>query len=82
MLEGDKYFELIKITKPPEIMLAHKNRNFPLIYPTGLANKDFTLFLIFSSAPIFSDLDILLDALLGRRSHNNVLIIFNVRSLF
>jgi hypothetical protein len=63
-------------------MLAHKNRNFLLTYPTGLANKDFTLLLIFSSAPILSKLDILPDALLGRQSYNNALMAFKIRFLF
>jgi hypothetical protein len=74
MLKGDKYFELMEVIKPPEVMLAYRNRNFPLIYPIGLANKDFALPLTFSSAPILSRLGVLLDALLGRRSYNNVII--------
>jgi hypothetical protein len=78
MFKGDKYFELMKITKPSEIMLAHKNRNSLLIYPTGLANKDFTLPLTFNSAPIFFELNILPDALLGRRSYNDVIIVAEV----
>jgi hypothetical protein len=82
MLKGDKYFELIEITKPPEVIRAHKNRNFSLTYPTGLVNKNFTLPLTFSFAPIFSGLDILLDALLGRRSYNDVIVIFETRFLF
>jgi hypothetical protein len=72
----------MKIAKPFEITLAHKNRNSFLIYPTGLVNKGFALLLIFNSAPILSSLGILLDALLGRRSYNNALIISEVRSLF
>jgi hypothetical protein len=82
MLKDDKYFELIKIIKPPEIMLAYKNRNSLLIYSTGLVNKDFTLLLIFSSAPILFRLDILLDALLDRRSYNNALMVSEIRYLF
>jgi hypothetical protein len=82
MLKGDKYFELIKITKPPEIMLAHRNRNSPLTYPTGLANIDFTLSLTFSSAPILSRLNTLPDALLGRRSYDNAIIIAEIQYLF
>jgi hypothetical protein len=82
MLKGDKYFELIKIAKPPEVILAYKNRNSPLTYPTGLANKDFTLPLTFNSAPIFFGLDALPDALLDRRSYNNALITFKIRFLF
>jgi hypothetical protein len=78
MLKGDKYFELIKIAKSPEIMLAHKNRNSPLTYPTELINKGFILLLTFSSAPILSRLDVLSDALLGRRSYNNVMIIAEI----
>jgi hypothetical protein len=66
MLKSDKYFKLIEIIKPPEIMLAYRNRNSLLIYPTGLANIGFALLLTFSSAPILSGLGILLDALLGR----------------
>jgi hypothetical protein len=74
MLKGDKYFELMKAAKSPEVMLAHKNRSFLLTYPTGLANIDFALPLTFNSAPIFSGLDALLDALLGRRSYDNAII--------
>jgi hypothetical protein len=78
MFKGDKYFELIKIIKSPEIMLAYRNWNFFLTYPTGLANIDFALLLTFSSAPIFFGLSILLDALLGRRSYDNAIIIAKV----
>jgi hypothetical protein len=78
MLKGDKYFELMEITKLPEVMLAHRNRKFFLIYPTGLANKDFTLPLTFSSAPILSGLNVLPDALLGRRSYDNAIVIVKV----
>jgi hypothetical protein len=63
-------------------MRAYRNRNFPLIYPIGLVNKDFALLLTFSFASIFFDLGTLLDALLGRQSHDNALIIFKVRFLF
>ena len=65
MLKGDKYFELIEVVKPPEVIRAYRNRNFPLTYPTGLANKGFILSLTFSSTPIFSGLNALSDALLG-----------------
>jgi len=82
MLKGDKYFELIKTTKSPEIMLAYKNRNSPLTYPTGLINIDFTLPLTFNSAPIFFRLNILPDALLGRRSYNNAIIAAEIQYLF
>jgi hypothetical protein len=82
MLKGDKYFELIETIKPPEIMLAHKNRNFPLTYPTGLANKDFTLPLTFNSAFILFKLNTLPDALLGRRSYNNAIIAAEIQYLF
>jgi hypothetical protein len=82
MLKGDKYFELMKVIKPPEIMRAYKNRNSLLIYPTGLANKGFILLLTFSFAPILFGLNVLPDALRGRRSYNNVLIIFKIRYLF
>jgi hypothetical protein len=82
MFKSDKYFELIKATKPPEVILAYKNRNSPLIYSTGLANKDFTLLLTFSFTPIFFRLNALLNAFLGRQSHNNVLIAFKTRFLF
>ena len=78
MLKGDKYFELIKAIKLPEIMLVYRNRSSFLIYPTGLVNKDFTLSLTFSSALIFSGLGILLDALLGRRSYNDAIIIAKI----
>jgi hypothetical protein len=73
MLKGNKYFELIKIAKSPEIMLAHKNRNSLSTYPTGLVNKDFTLPLTFSFAPILSKLNALPDVLLGRRSYNDAI---------
>jgi hypothetical protein len=82
MLKGDKYFELIEIIKPFKIMLAHRNRNFPLTYPTGLTNIDFTLLLTFNSAPIFSRLDALPDAFLGRRSYNNAIIAVEIQYLF
>jgi hypothetical protein len=82
MLKGDKYFELIKIAKPPEIILAYKNRNSSLTYPTGLANIDFTLPLTFSFAPIFFRLSALPDAFLGRRSYDNVIIIAKIQYLF
>jgi hypothetical protein len=78
IFKGDKYFELIKIIKSSEVMLAYRNRNFFLTYPTGLANIDFALLLTFSSAPIFSGLGILSDALLGRRSYNDVIMIAEI----
>jgi hypothetical protein len=59
-------------------MLAYRNRNFPLTYPTGLANKGFALPLIFSSISILFGLGILLNALLGRRSYDNVIIIAEI----
>jgi hypothetical protein len=73
IFKGDKYFELIKAAKPPEIMLAYKNRNSPLTYPIGLANKGFILPLTFNSTLILFRLDTLPDALLGRRSYNNAI---------
>jgi hypothetical protein len=82
MLKGDKYFELIEIAKPPEIMLAYKNRNSPLTYPTGLANINFILLLTFSSAPILFGLDILPDALLDRRSYDDAIITAEIQYLF
>ena len=82
MLKGDKYFELMEAAKPPEVMRAYKNRNSFLTYPTGLVNKGFTLPLIFSSAPILSNLGILSDALLGRRSYDNALVASEIRFLF
>jgi hypothetical protein len=82
MFKGDKYFELIEIAKSPEIMRAYKDRNFSLTYSIRLVNKIFILLLTFSFTPIFSDLGILLDALLGRRSYNDALIIFEIRFLF
>jgi hypothetical protein len=82
MLKGDKYFELMEVIKSPEVIRAYKNRNSFLIYPTGLANKSFTLLLTFSSASILFSLSILSDALLGRQSHNNVIIAFKTRFLF
>jgi hypothetical protein len=78
MLKSDKYFELIKIAKPPEIMLAYKNRNFFLTYPTGLTNIGFILLLTFNFAPILSGLGTLSDALLGRRSYDDVIIIAKI----
>jgi hypothetical protein len=82
MLKNDKYFELMEIAKSPEIMLAHKNRNSPSTYPTELANIDFTLPLTFSSASILFRLSALLNALLGRRSYNNVIMTVKVQYLF
>jgi hypothetical protein len=74
MFKDDKYFELIEAAKPPEIMLAYRNRNSLLTYPTGLANIGFVLSLTFSSAPILSGLGVLSDALLGRRSYDNAIV--------
>jgi hypothetical protein len=74
MLKGDKYFELIKIIKPLEVILAHRNRNSPLTYLIGLANIGFTLLLTFNSAPILFELGALPDALLGRRSYDDAII--------
>jgi hypothetical protein len=82
MFKGDKYFELMEIIKPPEVIRAYRNRNSSLIYPTGLANKDFTLLLTFSSAPIFFGLGILLDVFLGRRSYDDAMMAFKTRFLF
>jgi hypothetical protein len=82
MLKGDKYFELIKAIKPPEVMLAYKNRNFSLTYPTGLANIGFTLPLTFSFTPIFFGLGILPDAFLNRRSYNNAIMVVKIQYLF
>jgi hypothetical protein len=78
MFKGDKYFKLMEIAKSPEIMLAYKNRNFFLTYPTGLANIGFILLLTFNFAPIFFGLSILLDVLLGRRSYDNAIIIAKI----
>jgi hypothetical protein len=78
MLKGDKYFELIETAKSPEVMLAYRNRNFPLIYLTGLINIGFALSLIFSSAPIFSELGVLLNALLDRRSYDDAIMAVEV----
>ena len=72
----------MKITKPPEIILVHKNRNSPLTYPTGLVNIDFTLSLTFNSAPILSELDTLPDALLDRRSYDNAIMTAKIQYLF
>jgi hypothetical protein len=82
MFKGDKYFELMKITKPPEIMLAYRNRNSLSIYPIGLANIGFTLPLTFSFTPIFSGLGILPDALLNRRSYNDAIMAAEIQYLF
>jgi hypothetical protein len=73
MFKGDKYFELMKVIKPPEVMLAYRNRNSSLTYPTGLTNIGFALPLTFSSAPILFRLGVLSDAFLGRRSYNDVI---------
>jgi hypothetical protein len=78
MLKGDKYFELMKITKSPEVMLAYKNRNSFLTYPTGLVNKSFALLLTFNSAFIFSGLGVLPDAFLGRRLYDNVMMVVKI----
>jgi hypothetical protein len=78
IFKDDKYFELMEAAKSPEVMLAYRNRNFSLIYSIGLANIGFALPLIFSSAPIFFRLDILLDVLLGRRSYDNVIVIVKI----
>jgi hypothetical protein len=59
-------------------MLAHRNRNSFLTYPTGLANISFTLLLIFSSAFIFSELGILSDAFLGRRSYDDAIMVVKI----
>jgi hypothetical protein len=82
MFKGDKYFKLMEIAKSPEIMLAYKNRNFFLTYPTGLANIGFILLLTFNFAPIFFGLGALSDALLSRRSHDNAIMTFKTRFLF
>jgi hypothetical protein len=73
MLKGDKYFELMEIAKSPEVMLAHKNRNSLLTYPTGLANIGFALPLTFNFTPILSELGVLPDALLSRRSYDDAI---------
>jgi hypothetical protein len=78
IFKSDKYFELMEAIKPSEIMLAYKNRNSSLTYSTELINKGFILLLTFSSAPILSGLSILSDALLGRRSYNDVIIIVKI----
>jgi hypothetical protein len=78
MLKGDKYFELMKIAKPPEVMLAYRNRNSFSIYLTGLVNKSFILSLTFSSTPILSELSILPDALLGRRLYNDAIMVSEI----
>jgi hypothetical protein len=74
MFKGDKYFELMEAVKPPEVMLAHKNRNSSLIYPTGLANIGFALPLTFNSAPILFGLGALPDVFLGRQSYDDAMI--------
>jgi hypothetical protein len=78
MLKGDKYFELMEIAKSPEIILAYRNRNSLSTYPTGLANIGFVLLLTFSSAPILSGLGVLSDALLGRQSYNNAIVVAEI----
>jgi hypothetical protein len=72
----------MEVAKSPEVIRAYRNRNSLLTYPIGLINKGFALLLIFSSASILSDLDTLLDVLLGRRSHNDAIIVFKTRFLF
>jgi hypothetical protein len=78
MFKGDKYFELMEIAKPPEVILAYRNRSSPSIYLTGLVNIRFALPLTFSSAPIFSGLSTLPDALLGRRSYDDAMVAVKV----
>jgi hypothetical protein len=78
MFKGDKYFELMEIAKPPEVMLAYKNRSFSLTYLIGLVNIGFILLLTFSFAPIFFGLGVLPDALLGRRSYDDVMVVAKV----
>jgi hypothetical protein len=78
MLKDDKYFELIKAAKSPEIILAYRNRSFSLTYPTGLANIGFALPLTFSFAPILFRLGALSDALLGRRSYDDVMVVVEI----
>jgi hypothetical protein len=63
-------------------MLAYRNRNFPLIYSTELVNKGFTLLLTFSFASILFRLDVLPDALLDRRSYDNVIVAAKIQYLF
>jgi hypothetical protein len=63
-------------------MLAHKNRNFSLTYPTGLVNIGFTLPLTFNSTPILFKLGALSDALLGRQSYNDVMMTAKIQYLF
>jgi hypothetical protein len=82
IFKGDKYFELLNAAKPPEVIRVYKNWSFSFTYLTGLANKGFTLLLIFNSTFILIGLGALSDALLGRRSHNNVLVTLEMRSLF
>ena len=82
MLEGDKCFELLEAVKSPEVMLAHRNWGSFFIYPIGLANKNFALSLTFNSAPILTNLGVLSNALLGRRSHNKFLVGLNMLALF
>jgi hypothetical protein len=78
MLKGDKYSELMEGIMLPEVMRAHKNRSFFFIYLTGLINKDFALLLTFSSALMLINLGVLSDTLFGRRSHDNVLMAYDM----
>jgi hypothetical protein len=63
----------METVKSPEVMLAYKNRNSSLTYPTELINKDFTLPLTFSSAPILSELNALPDAFLDQQLYNDAI---------
>jgi hypothetical protein len=82
MFKGDKYFELMEAVKSLEVIRVYKNRNFFIIYLTGLANKGFTLLLTFSSISILTGLGVLSDALLNRRSHNDALMALEMRFFF
>jgi hypothetical protein len=59
-------------------MLAYRNRNSFLTYPTELANKGFALLLTFNSALILFKLNALSDALLGRRSYDDAIIVIKI----
>jgi hypothetical protein len=72
----------MEAAKLPEIMRVYRDRNSPFTYSIGLANKDFTLPLTFSSAFILSGLDTLSNVFLDRRSYDNALIISKVQFLF
>jgi hypothetical protein len=78
MFKGDKYSELMESIMLPKVMRAYKNRSSLFIYLTGLINKGFALSLTFSFASMFTGLGTLSDVLLGRRSHDDALMVYDM----